>query len=402
MAGHLHLSLFVFLSTILPLLGFRMHQSQSIMPKCASQQQLNMVFSFNSGKSTASFPSNKKLCVITGTSSGLGKETAKALIKGTDDYFVVCAVRDAEKMKAIAEKEKFDPSRYAIMDLDLASFDSVKRFANDLKKRKSRPLDRLVCNAAVYQPALPTPKFTPDGFEEQMQINHLSHFLLCSLLLPDMAKSKDARQIIVGSITGNSNTIGGGLVLPLADLGDLKGLEQGGKKPIAMIDGKEFNGAKAYKDSKVCNMMTVLELHNRYHKSTGVTFSSMYPGCIATTNLFREKRGWFRFLFPLFMKYVTGGFVSEVEAGQRLAQVVTDPICKKSGVYWSWNGGARSLPVKNFETGKIYGTGGSGGEIFENEPSEQVRDKERSRKMFALSTKITGAVWPKVDSKFYA
>jgi hypothetical protein len=68
-------------------------------------------------------------------------------------------------------------------------------------------------------------------------------------------------------------------------------------------------------------MMTVLELHKRFHKSTGVTFSSMYPGCIATTQLFREKRGWFRFIFPLFMKYVTGGFVSEQEAGERLAQV---------------------------------------------------------------------------------
>jgi hypothetical protein len=54
-----------------------------------------------------------------------------------------------------------------------------------------------------------------------------------------MSKVKNARMIIVGSITGNSNTIGGGLVLPLADLGDLKGLEQGGKNPIAMIDGTQ-------------------------------------------------------------------------------------------------------------------------------------------------------------------
>ena len=50
-------------------------------------------------------------------------------------------------------------------------------------------------------------------------------------------------------------------------------------------------------------------------------FTSMYPGCIAETNLFREKRGWFKRVFPLFMKYVTGGYVSEVEAGERLAQV---------------------------------------------------------------------------------
>ena len=61
-----------------------------------------------------------------------------------------------------------------------------------------------------------------------------------------------------------------------------------------MADGKPFFGAKAYKDSKVCNMMTVSELHRRYHDSTGISFSSMYPGCIAETQLFREKRPWFR------------------------------------------------------------------------------------------------------------
>lgn len=217
-----------------------------------------------------------------------------------------------------------------------------------------------------------------------------------------MKKVKGARIIIVGSITGNSNTIGGGLVLPLADLGNLEGLEKGGKAPIAMIDGKSFNGAKSYKDSKICNMMTVNELHERYHQSTGITFSSMYPGCIATTNLFREKRTWFKVLFPLFMKYVTGGFVSEEEAGQRLAQVVDAPECAKSGVYWSWNGGARSLPVKNFETGKIFGTGGSGGQLFENTPSDQVADRFKSKKMFELSSKITGAVWPAVSKSTLA
>ena len=61
-----------------------------------------------------------------------------------------------------------------------------------------------------------------------------------------------------------------------------------------MLDGKVFNGAKAYKDAKLCNMMTVLELHRRFNPSTGVAFTSMYPGCIAETALFRQKRGWFR------------------------------------------------------------------------------------------------------------
>ncbi len=109
-----------------------------------------------------------------------------------------------------------------------------------------------------------------------------------------MQKAKEARVCIVGSITGNTNTVGGGLVYPRADLGNLSGLESGGTKPVAMADGKPFFGAKAYKDSKVCNMMTVSELHNRYHEKTGIIFSSMYPGCIAETALFREKRTWFR------------------------------------------------------------------------------------------------------------
>lgn len=87
---------------------------------------------------------------------------------------------------------------------------------------------------------------------------------------------------------------GGGLVYPQADLGNLQGFQAGAKNPVAMADGKPFFGAKAYKDSKVCNMMTVSELHRRYHESTGIAFSSMYPGCIAETPLFREKRPWFR------------------------------------------------------------------------------------------------------------
>jgi protochlorophyllide reductase len=55
--------------------------------------------------------------------------------------------------------------------------------------------------------------------------------------------------VIVGSITGNTNTMAGN-VPPKADLGDLSGLADG----ATMIDGKEFDGAKAYKDSKVCNV----------------------------------------------------------------------------------------------------------------------------------------------------
>mmetsp|Transcript_14643 Transcript_14643/g.42924 ORF Transcript_14643/g.42924 Transcript_14643/m.42924 type:complete len:435 (-) Transcript_14643:179-1483(-) len=331
----------------------------------------------------------RKLVVITGASSGLGLACAETLAK-TGNYFVVMACRDTEKAKKVADERGFPKGSYVPMKLELGSIQSVRDFVANLKAFKSaRPLTHLICNAAVYLPTDPEPAWTDDGFEMSMGVNHLGHFLLVNLLLDDMKKAKGARVCIVGSITGNTNTVGGGLVYPQADLGKLQGFEEGLQKPVAMADGKPFFGAKAYKDAKVCNMMTVSELNRRYHKTTGIVFSSMYPGCIAETALFREKRTWFRKLFPLFMKYVTGGYVGEAEAGERLAQVIDDPQCDKSGVYWSWNGGAQTVARWSAD-GKPRGAGGSGGEIFENQQSDAVRDLPTAKKMWDLSAKVVG------------
>jgi protochlorophyllide reductase len=156
-------------------------------------------------------------------------------------------------MLRIVAKEKGMPDNsYVVMKLELGNLQSVREFVFNLKAFKSaRPLTHLICNAAVYRPTDPTPAWTDDGFEMSMGVNHLGHFLLVNLLLEDMSRAKGARCCIVGSITGNTNTVGGGLVYPWADLGDLQGFEKGAKKPVAMADGKTFNGAKAYKDSKV-------------------------------------------------------------------------------------------------------------------------------------------------------
>lgn len=89
------------------------------------------------------------------------------------------------------------------------------------------------------------------------------------------------------------------------------------------------------------------------------------------------------------MKYVTGGYVGQQEAGERLAQVIDDPKCTKSGVYWSWNGGAKT--VGRWATdGKPRGAGGTGGEIFENEYSDAVSDDKTKRKMWDYSKKMVG------------
>lgn len=220
---------------------------------------------------------------------------------------MVGAVRDLDKMEAVAELDGFDLDNFTPMQCELNSFQSVKDFCDRLDTfRMTKPIDRLICNAGVYQPSLDYAKWSLDGHEQTMQINFLSHFLMVSRLMEGMIDSTDPRVVMVGSVTGNDNTVGGGGVYPIADLHELDGFRLGFNKPIAMADGYGFIGAKAYKDSKLCLMMTANYLHARYNKLTGISFSSMYPGCIAESPLFREKRPWFRTYFPIFMKFITG------------------------------------------------------------------------------------------------
>jgi len=346
--------------------------------------------------------SDKKLVILTGTSSGLGKKAALALLR-SGDYHVIGAVRDLDKMQAVAEVDSFPMDRFTPMYCEMNSFESVREFCDNVDKlRGDKPIDRIMCNTGIYQPSLRFAKYSLDGHEQTMQTNFLSHFLMISKLMPGMENSEDPRITMVGSVTGNDNTVGGGGVYPIADLHDLDGFKAGFNKPIEMADGYGFIGAKAYKDSKLCLMILANFLHAKYHKSTGIAFSSMYPGCIAESPLFREKRAWFRAYFPIFMKFITGGFVGEHEAGQRLFQVAHDPRCNKSGVYWSWNGGPREgRGAEALEKeGQISGGGGAGGgwdSVFENDQSGKVLSIETGFKLFQYATTITGAEWPELD-----
>jgi len=100
-------------------------------------------------------------------------------------------------------------------------------------------------------------------------------------------------------VTAISEEFGGKAPIPApADLGDLQGLEAGFRAPIAMIDGKAFKAGKAYKDSKLCNMITNREFHRRHHDSRGVVFNTLYPGCVADTALFRYAPKVFQKALP--------------------------------------------------------------------------------------------------------
>ncbi len=313
----------------------------------------------------------KPTVVITGTSSGVGLYAAKALIDR--GWFIVMACRNISKMEDAAEKLELPRDSYTIRLLDLGSLDSVRRFVNNFRIM-NMTLDALVCNAAIYMPLIKEPLRSPEGYELSMTTNHLGHFLLCNLMLEDLKKStySDRRLVILGTVTHNPDELGG-KIPPRPDLGNFEGFEAGFKDPISMANGKAFEPVKAYKDSKVCNVLTMRELDRRYHESTGITFTSLYPGCVADTPLFRNHYPLFQKIFPWFQKNITGGYVSQELAGERVAMVVADPEYKQSGAYWSWGNRQKK-----------------DGKSFVQKVSPQARDDIKGERMWDLSAKLVG------------
>jgi protochlorophyllide reductase len=310
--------------------------------------------------------------VITGASSGVGLYAAKAMAKR--GWHVVMACRDLAKTETAAQSVGMSLDSYSILHIDLGSLVSVREFVADFRAT-GKSLDALVCNAAVYLPLLKEPMRSPEGYELSVATNHFGHFLLCNLLLEDLKASSalDKRLIILGTVTANSKELGGKIPIPApADLGDLQGLAAGFKAPISMIDGKPFKAGKAYKDSKLCNMMTSRELHRRYHEPTGIVFNTLYPGCVADTPLFRNSYPLFQKIFPWFQKNITGGYVTQELAGERVAQVVADPEFKQSGVHWSWGNRQKA-----------------GREGFVQELSDKASD-DKAIRMWELSEKLVG------------
>lgn len=309
--------------------------------------------------------------IITGASSGVGLYGAKAL--ADRGWHVIMACRDLVKAQTVADQIGMPAGSYTILHIDTASLDSVRKFVQDFRAT-GRYLEALVCNAAIYMPLIKEPLRSPEGYELTVATNHLGHFLMCNLLMEDLKRSPapDKRLVLLGTVTHNPDELGG-KIPPQPDLGDLKGFAEGFKDPITMIDGKKFEPVKAYKDSKVCNVLTMRELHRRYHTTTGIVFSSFYPGCVADTPLFRNHYPLFQKIFPWFQKNVTGGYVSQELAGERLAEVVADPKYNQSGIYWSWGNRQKE-----------------GRDSFAQKVSPQARDDAKAERVWNLSAKLVG------------
>ena len=130
--------------------------------------------------------------LITGTTSGVGLNAVKALVDR--GWTVVTANRDPVRAAAAAESLGIPTDKLHHIRMDLGDLESVRVGVETLVGSLGFGLDALVINAAVYKPRLKQPERSPQGYELSMATNHLGHFLLIQLLLPDVQRSPAATE----------------------------------------------------------------------------------------------------------------------------------------------------------------------------------------------------------------
>ena len=196
-----------------------------------------------------------KTCVVTGANSGMGFIVARELAQRSANVVLVCRSQSKGDL-ASSEIRRFTGNESVeLMIADLASFESVRKFASDFKQNHQK-LHVLVNNAGLI---LGKRTLTPDGLETTFQVNYLSHFLLTHLLL-DVPKASAPSRIV--NISSDAHTSGH------MNFDDLQ-FERG------------YSGWKSYCQSKLAQILFTYELAERL-KGTGVTVNCLHPGAVRT------------------------------------------------------------------------------------------------------------------------
>ena len=194
-----------------------------------------------------------KLVVLTGATSGIGRETA--LLFAEQGAELVCLNRSAEK-SALLEAEirqRFQTKLTTIL-CDFSSLQDVRRAVAELQ-RLGKPIDVLIPNAGVYYTER---TFTDDGIEMVFQVNHLSAFLLVFLLREQLLAENRARILFVNS-EGHRFALAGVHERDLA------------------WKWHRYTGLKSYGAAKTAQLLTMLEFAD-FFRSSAVTINAMHPG----------------------------------------------------------------------------------------------------------------------------
>ena len=286
-----------------------------------------------------------KTFLITGGNSGVGYESAKMLLNANAN--IILAGRNTTKVQQ-AKKDIVSKGTGKIdtLIIDLADMASVRTAAEKIKSNYAK-LDGLINCAGVMQ----TPKSkTVDGFELQMASNHLGHFLLTGLLL-DLLEKASGRVVNVSSVMHLNGEM---------YFNDL------------MLE-KDYSPTKAYKQSKLANLLFTFELNRRLKaRGSKVTTVASHPGVANTQLTTTGPTGILKLLYkitkPLFAQPAYNGAISAV-----LAAAGTE--AKPGGYY-----GPQSM-------------GESKGRVSDAMVASQALDVEHGAKLWTMSENLVGLNW---------
>ncbi|OCT16395.1 glucose dehydrogenase [Paenibacillus pectinilyticus] len=242
-----------------------------------------------------------KTVIITGANSGLGFECARNILLTGTEYFVVMACRNPDKAQAAktALMNETGNNNVEVMGLDLSSLQSVRDFAKNFMNSSLPPLYGIVCNAGIAGTHIGQ---TVDGYELIFGTNHLGHFLLTALLIPNVMDN--GRIVIVSSDMHNPP---GGISYPGANI----------------LADPENGLSNRYPLSKLCNLYFAYELSRKLeHMQKPITVNTFNPGLLTETNLSAGHKDRFTEEFLERVKDLIGSLPVSSEA---LAGMVTDP-----------------------------------------------------------------------------
>ncbi|CAM8943868.1 unnamed protein product [Rhodiola kirilowii] len=248
-------------------------------------------------------PVNDLTCIITGSTSGIGLQMARQLAQF--GAHVVMAVRNTKRANDLIQQWQNEMSgtgillNIEVMQVDLLSLDSVAKFAEAWNAR-SVPLHVLINNAGIFMLG-ESQKFSKDGYEQHLQVNHLAPALLSVLLLPSLLRGSPSRIVNVNSVM---HYVG------FVDPNDMN-----------VTSGKrKFSSYVGYTSSKLAQVMFSSMLHKRVPAEAGISIVCVSPG-VVDTNVARDLPGIVQTAYHLIPYFV----FSPAEGARSSLFSATDP-----------------------------------------------------------------------------
>jgi retinol dehydrogenase 12 len=245
-----------------------------------------------------------KTCVITGSTSGIGLETTRAIAR--KGYDVIMVARNEEKGIPVRDEiiKSTGNNNVELLLADLSSQKQIRKLGKQIRERFD-VLDVLVNNAGTWFSKL---TYSEDQIEMQFAVNHLAYFLITHILLPNLLKSENGRIVNVASDSHINGHI---------DFDDL-------------YLTKNYFGLNAYRQSKLANVMFTYELARKI-ENTNVVVNALQPGLVKTKMGHKHTIGlhslawWFR---------KQGGVKPEKGAETSVYLATAEEAGKISGKYW--------------------------------------------------------------------